>query len=140
MRSKEQLAREKLSPFLETAFSQLLSELPQTRRGYELVKRIEARVRERRIAIYRRKSQPSKGRRRSQKDIEARKLRFEQIKAERRGEHSSEISRADASYCAPAPFTSLSQPLKTQAQLDYEANLRVSREVGIERGEAGWDD
>lgn len=28
----------------------------------------------------------------------------------------------------------------TQARLDYEANLRISRELGKEKGEQGWDD
>jgi hypothetical protein len=41
----------------------------------------------------------------------------------------------------PAPSAQRSTtPAKTQAQLDYEANLRVSREIGQERGEQGWDD
>jgi hypothetical protein len=31
-----------------------------------------------------------------------------------------------------------SQPVKSQAQLDYEANLRTSREIAAERGE-DWD-
>jgi hypothetical protein len=69
MRTKEQLERAKLSPFLETAFGQLLAELPKTREGYELCKRIETRVIERRKQIWTRKTRPSKRRKRSTKEI-----------------------------------------------------------------------
>lgn len=40
----------------------------------------------------------------------------------------------------PKVASTPASPVKTRAQLDYEANLRVSREVGKERGEQGWDD
>ncbi len=33
-----------------------------------------------------------------------------------------------------------SAPIKTRAQIDAEARLAVSREIGKERGEQGWDD
>jgi hypothetical protein len=77
MRSKQQLERAKLSPFLESAFSQLLAELPQTRAGYELVKRIESRVTERRKQIWVRRSRPSKGRKRSKKELADRATWFD---------------------------------------------------------------
>ena len=46
----------------------------------------------------------------------------------------------------PVPVASVQRPaappapVKTAAQIAYEANLRVSREIGKEKNEAGWDD
>lgn len=77
MRNKPQLARQMLSPFLESAFGQLLAELPKTRDGYDLCKRIESRVSERRKQIWTRKLRPSKNRKRSEKEKAARKEWFE---------------------------------------------------------------
>jgi hypothetical protein len=76
MRSKEQLAREKLSPFIETAICQCLAEIPKTRAGYELAKRVEARVIAARKSLYARKKRPSKGRRRSASDKAKREAWF----------------------------------------------------------------
>jgi len=41
---KERLARERLSPFIEAAMGQLIAEIPHTRSGYDLLKRIKARI------------------------------------------------------------------------------------------------
>ena len=76
MRSKQQLERAKLSPFLETAFMQLLAEIPRTRAGYELAKRIQAQVAARATKVWIRKPRPSKKRKRSQKDLESRNAWF----------------------------------------------------------------
>jgi hypothetical protein len=65
---KERLARERLSPFVEAAMGQLIAEIPHTRSGYDLLRRIKARIDEACTKHWVPKKRPSKGRRRSQKD------------------------------------------------------------------------
>jgi len=64
--------------------------------------------------------------------------------AEQQEEHewkSLDEYKAYLAQPAPAAFAQPSTaPAKSQAQLDYERNLAVSREIGKERGEQGWDD
>jgi hypothetical protein len=45
--------------------------------------------------------------------------------------------RESVSAASVQPSTA---PSKSQAQIDYERNLAVSREIGKEKGESGWDD
>lgn len=71
MRTKEQLAREKLSPFIESAMSQLIAEVPHTRPGCDLLRRIKARIDEACVSHWVPKKRPSKGRRRSAKELAA---------------------------------------------------------------------
>jgi hypothetical protein len=151
VRTPEQLAREKLSPFIETAIMQCLSEIPQTRSGYELCCRIERRVIERRKSLYARKKRPSKGRRRSARDKAKRDAWFAgkvadkpvykatgQLDAPEERSWSSLQEYEDAIH---AQVNQTKQTAtKTQAQRDYEANLRTSREIDIERGLIDPDD
>ena len=70
------------NPYLDSAFSQLLSMLPKkSRAGYELCKRIERIVHDHAKRVYKRKARPSKGRHRSAKEIAARKAWFDNLLA-----------------------------------------------------------
>jgi hypothetical protein len=150
MRSKQQLERAKLSPFLEAAFGQLLAEIPRTRAGYELAKRIQAQVAARATKVWIRKPSPSKKRKRSEKDTESRKAWFathrrEVIDEPRQAtaepeEHEWKSLEEYEAWIHQSAASTPAPPVKTQAQLDYESNLRISREIGKERGEQGWDD
>jgi hypothetical protein len=68
-KKKEELAHEKLSPFLETQMGQLIAEIPHTRSGYELLVRIKNQLVRACVKSYVPKKRPSKGRRRSAKEL-----------------------------------------------------------------------
>jgi hypothetical protein len=136
MRTKEQLERAMLSPFLETAFGQLLAELPTTREGYDLVKRIESRVIERRKQIWTRKSRPSKNRKRSGKERAARREWFDNHVLGKTSyeatEHLDEAREAAVeSQSHPTPTI----PVKSLEQIAAEEARRIDIELGKERNE-----
>jgi len=67
-----------------------------------------------------------------------------QVTADPADEHEwNSLEEYEAWIHQPVPAASVQRPTapaKSQAQLAYEKNLAVSREVGKERGELGWDD
>ena len=138
MRSNRSIERAKLSPFLETAFSQLLAELPKTRQAYELARRIEARVAERRKQIWTRKSRPSKSRKRSKKELEDRKAWFDAHVLGKTVYRADPDRTEEASRVPSSPVARPSVPVApvSQAQIAAEVAQRIDREIGRERGEA----
>jgi hypothetical protein len=119
MRTKLQLARPMLSPFLESAFSQLLAELPKSREGYELCKRIESRVSERRKQIWTRKKRPSKGRHRSAKELADRKVWYD-AHVEGKTSYAATKHLDEARNAACDPYRASAAPVKTQTQSPYD--------------------
>ena len=72
MRTREQLARDRLSPFIETAMNQLISEISHDRAGYDLLRKVKDKFVAACAKAWVPKKRKSRGRKRSAKDQEAR--------------------------------------------------------------------
>jgi hypothetical protein len=79
---KERLRRERLSPFIEAAMGQLIAEIPHSRSGYDLLRRIKSRIDAACTKAWMPKKRPSKGRRRSEKELAASKAWFDENRRE----------------------------------------------------------
>jgi hypothetical protein len=85
--------------------------------------------------------QPSKKKKRTEADKRKRAEAFAKLKA---GTYvpvavAEQLAEADAVRREYQPHMP-PVPVKTPEQIAYEANLAVSREIGLERRESGWDD
>jgi hypothetical protein len=83
---EDRLVREKLSPFVEAALGQLIQEIPHTREGYEVLRRMRDRIAQSCVKGFVQKKHPSKGRRRSEKELAKNKLWFDANRREVRDE------------------------------------------------------
>jgi len=83
---EDRLVREKLSPFVEAALGQLIQEIPHTREGYELLRRMRDRITAQCTKGFVQKKNPSKNRRRSEKELAKNKLWFDANRREVRDE------------------------------------------------------
>jgi hypothetical protein len=68
MREKADLVRERLSPFVESAMRQLVSEIPHSREGYNLLVRVKNLLVAACTEAWIPKKRKSRGRKRSAKD------------------------------------------------------------------------
>jgi hypothetical protein len=83
---EDRLVREKLSPFVEAALGQLIAEIPHTRAGYEVLRRMRGRISQSCVKGFVQVKRPSKGRRRSEKELAASKAWFDANRREVRDE------------------------------------------------------